>query len=380
MPGLYSPPVQEKPLHAGQISLPDDQNAGVVQAMIDDASLEPGNESGHAETGRASPPCTPVHCRDLLMSLARTRESYQLVTPSLPPDAAVLHGRFRMLALRSGLSLHSTDAVDVHDLTTQGVTEPGLTVAVFLRGLVDISLGARRFRMAAGGAPTLFVLSRAEPDLFVRRGARGNWVRKVTVNVPPDWLSDGQLGTDGRLRRFGQTHGASASWTPSERQLQLAERMVGPTPYGASLEALYLESHALEIVADSLSHLADLDGGPCPHGGLSGRDRARIRTVCDYLDAHSGEETGESPRLEDIARLAGMSVSALQRLFHAAHGTSVFEYYRGVRMERARTLLERERVSVTEASYVAGYSNPANFATAFKRRFGLSPKEARGRR
>ncbi|MBP2315726.1 AraC family transcriptional regulator [Azospirillum soli] len=351
--------------------------------MIDDASRDTGHNAapstGQAQPGGTTPPHTPVHCRDLLTSLGRSRESFQLVTPTLPPDAAVLHGRFQLLPLRSGLSLHATDAVDVHDLTTQGVTTAGLTVALFLRGKADISLGSRRFLVSAGVAPTLFVLSRAEPDLFVRRGARGNWVRKVTINVPPDWLEDDRLCADGRLRRFGRTHGASASWTPSARQLQLAERMVGATPFGAPLEALYLESHALEIVADTLSRLADPDGADGSDGGLSCRDRARIRTVCDYLDAHSREEHNESPRLDDIARHAGMSVSALQRLFRAAHGTSVFDYYRSVRMDRARALLEQDRVSVTEASYAAGYSNPANFATAFKRRFGLSPKDARGR-
>lgn len=69
----------------------------------------------------------------------------------------------------------------------------------------------------------------------------------------------------------------------------------------------------------------------------------------------------------------------LMRLFRAVHGTSVFDYYRGLRMDRARALLERERISVIEAAYAAGYGNPANFATAFKRRFGLSPKDVRVR-
>ena len=321
---------------------------------------------------RLSP--TPVCHEELMASLRKESNAFQVVTPALAPDAAVLHGRFRLLNLRCGLSLHSTDAVDVHDLTTQGVTGPGLTVGFFLRGDADVSLGGRRFHVTAGSAPKVFVLSRAEPDLFVRRGMCGNWVRKVIVNVPPEWLEGDELGAE-RLRRVGRGHGSSAGWTPSPRQLRLAERLVGAAPKGA-LESLYLESQALEVVAEALSHLVDRDSAT---DRLSRRDRARIRTARDYLDAHSVEEHGACLQLEDIARHAGMSISTLQRLFRIAHGTSVLGYYRGARMDRARDLLERERVSVTEACYVAGYSNPANFATAFKRRFGLSPKDVRRR-
>ena len=326
----------------------------------------------------AALPQTPIHCQDLVATIVRGGEPVRVMTPSLTPDEAVLRGRFRLLNLRCGLSLHSTDTVDVHDLTTQSVTTPGLTVGLFLRGSADISIGSRRFLVAAGTSPKIFVLSRTEPDLFVRRGMCGNWVRKVTISVPPDWLDGDRLGSDDRLRRFGRTHGANAVWAPSPRQLHLAERMIGPSPYGAALESLYLESHALEVVAEALSCLADRNA-PADGSAPGNRDRARVRLVCDYLDAHAGEEGGDGLRLDDVARHAGMSVSALQRLFRAVHGTSVFEYYRGVRLDRARALLEREQVSVTEASYIAGYGNPANFATAFKRRFGLPPKQVRGR-
>ena len=43
----------------------------------------------------------------------------------------------------------------------------------------------------------------------------------------------------------------------------------------------------------------------------------------------------------------------------------------------ARDAMERDGISVAEAAYDAGYSSPANFSTAFKRMFGLSPREAK---
>lgn len=82
--------------------------------------------------------------------------------------------------------------------------------------------------------------------------------------------------------------------------------------------------------------------------------------------------------IEEIARNAGMSSSSLQRHFRAAFGMTVFEFIRNARLDEARRVLMQDGVSVSEAAYRAGYSNAANFATAFKRRFGISPKHVRG--
>jgi AraC-like DNA-binding protein len=108
---------------------------------------------------------------------------------------------------------------------------------------------------------------------------------------------------------------------------------------------------------------------------LTDRERARLRIVQEYLMQEHEEIT-----LEAVARHAGMSESAIQRLFRAAHGMSVFEYARAQRLEQARQQLEQCKVSVTEAAFMAGYSSPANFATAFKRQYGVSPREVRRKR
>ena len=50
---------------------------------------------------------------------------------------------------------------------------------------------------------------------------------------------------------------------------------------------------------------------------------------------------------------------------------------RNVRLERAFTALGRGEATVQEASAIAGYTSPANFATAFRRRFGIVPTAVR---
>ncbi|AWB07264.1 AraC family transcriptional regulator (plasmid) [Azospirillum humicireducens] len=326
---------------------------------------------------------SPLRWRDLVARGNRGGEVLPAMVPPLDPDDIVLRGRFRMEMLRSGLSLHATDAVDLRDMTTAAAAGAGLTVALFLRGEVDISLGERRYVLSAAREPVLFLLSRTEEDRFQRHAMRGNWVRKITLGLPPDWLDGaggdggalaGRTAGEGSLRRFCRTHGASMMLRPTARQVALAERLTGPIACPPMLESLYLESHALEIVAEALG-MVDM---PAAHP-LSSRDSARLRIACEFLESRDPDD--DAPlRLEEVARHAGMSVSTLHRLFRAGHGMSVFEYERSRRMERARTALECEGVSVTEAAYLAGYSSPANFATAFKRRFGRCPREARATR
>jgi AraC-like DNA-binding protein len=79
--------------------------------------------------------------------------------------------------------------------------------------------------------------------------------------------------------------------------------------------------------------------------------------------------------VESIAREAGISASGLQQLLRRAEGKSVFEYVRDQRLQRAREALKAGDISVQEASHLAGYSNPANFATAFRKRFGVVPSQ-----
>jgi AraC-like DNA-binding protein len=45
------------------------------------------------------------------------------------------------------------------------------------------------------------------------------------------------------------------------------------------------------------------------------------------------------------------------------------------RLQRAKQLLEQEKISVSEISYMVGYDLPNSFTRAFKKEFGVSPSE-----
>lgn len=296
-------------------------------------------------------------------------DQFKVVAPTIRNGDVLLRGHYHAMTLRSGLRFHATDIVDMHDLVTQARCEPGLTIGLFLEGAANVSLGGRAFQFGADGAHA-FALNCAEQDMFERRGRRGRRVRKVNINLPEGWLEAESLGLCGGMGDLCRTHLASRTWTPTPRHLALAEKLLNPPADTPFLESLCRESLALDFVAETIRQWTHAEPAPAR---LGGRDQVRLRRACDYIDAHQDSRL----HLDDVARETGMSVSALQRLFHAAYGNSVLDFARARRLQRAREALTAGRMTVTEAALAAGYSSPANFATAFKRRFGISPKEVK---
>lgn len=83
--------------------------------------------------------------------------------------------------------------------------------------------------------------------------------------------------------------------------------------------------------------------------------------------------------MDDIARQSGVNANTLQRQFRTVYGTTIFDHLRESRLLRARQALELEGVTVGQAAMIAGYTSAANFATAYRRRFGTPPKLVRTR-
>ena len=78
-----------------------------------------------------------------------------------------------------------------------------------------------------------------------------------------------------------------------------------------------------------------------------------------------------------IANHVGISVRYLHQIFTATDQT-VCGYIRDVRLKKCYAELSRPQahtLPISEIAWQSGFRNPSHFATAFKRRYGLSPKE-----
>ena len=71
-----------------------------------------------------------------------------------------------------------------------------------------------------------------------------------------------------------------------------------------------------------------------------------------------------------------MSPSSLRSKFRQRYGCTLFDYLRNCRLALARRYL-LEGHSVQQAAWMCGYQHATNFATAFRRHYGISPGDVR---
>ena len=99
----------------------------------------------------------------------------------------------------------------------------------------------------------------------------------------------------------------------------------------------------------------------------------RVTRVIERMHERLHTETS----LDTLAAEVGLSTSRLGFLFRLETGASPGAYLHGLRMERARLLLECTSLAVAEVMRQVGLSDPSHFARDFRNAFGLSPRAYR---
>jgi AraC family transcriptional regulator len=108
-------------------------------------------------------------------------------------------------------------------------------------------------------------------------------------------------------------------------------------------------------------------------GGLPAWQQKR---VAEFIDIHLAEEIS----LAALAELAGLSVYHFARAFRRSFGTPPHRYHMARRMDRARILLQKPVLSVTQIGIQLGFGETSSFTRAFRKCTGLSPTEYRRQR
>jgi len=81
------------------------------------------------------------------------------------------------------------------------------------------------------------------------------------------------------------------------------------------------------------------------------------------------------PSLESLAHEVFMSTSKLKNLFKQVYGHTLYDYYNKSRLQRARDLLITGQCSIKQAGSEIGFSNLSHFAKAFRKEFGILPRD-----
>ena len=104
-------------------------------------------------------------------------------------------------------------------------------------------------------------------------------------------------------------------------------------------------------------------------------DLALLRRVRDRID----REYAQPLDVEELARGAHMSAGHFSRQFRLAYGESPYGYLMTRRIERAKALLRRGDLSVTDVCFAVGSASLGSFSARFTEIVGETPSEYRAR-
>lgn len=298
------------------------------------------------------------------------------VTPVIPEQDKMLRGNIDFFRLQKGISVHYSNANDLQDLEIVRECQPRLCLSFFLEGNVEAYIGGDPIPMPVFDQktqlwrPVASIFSQCKTELFKRYAKRGSHIKKIVISISHDWLDkfiDGSPEIN-IVKQFADTHLARKNWVPSPHAIAMVEQIIAAGNMPDILRALYIESRVLILIEEAFRQLLSYNEGD-RLGSMRPQDRERLKTVEQYLQNHLGHHVSA----KELANAVGVSINSLQRLLTKTYGMSPSKFIRTFMLEKARTLMERDGISIAEAAYLAGYKSPANFATAFKKCFGFSP-------
>lgn len=155
--------------------------------------------------------------------------------------------------------------------------------------------------------------------------------------------------------------------------MQSILRQIQNCPYTGNLKKLYLEGKVLELIAVQLHHLNTQESTKYNNVRLTRLDIDRIRQASELLE-HNMQSP---PTVDSMAATVGVNVNKLKAGFYQLFDTTVFEYLKKKRLKQALYLLEEDKMRISDIVYEIGYNNLSHFSKAFKKEFGVLPREYR---
>ncbi|WMD19306.1 helix-turn-helix domain-containing protein [Achromobacter seleniivolatilans] len=238
------------------------------------------------------------------------------------------------------------------------------TFGLPLSGPLAVQQQGREFQVEPG---CVYLMNQSLPYQATALGASG--YRSLSVSFPRSALSqrDSRIGAFYKLRADdGSPRGAMLAsymdhlfkgmggWSDTE-VTELGERLI-------DLIVLFL-------VQAEQAHASESDSSVT----LAHRHRAMA-----YIRQHLADP-GLSPLR--VAQGCGLSVAYLHRILQAG-GLSAESFIFDQRLDKCRELLLNPlhgHRSIAELAYQVGFSHPSHFSRLFKRRFGMTPRDLRGR-
>jgi AraC-like DNA-binding protein len=148
-----------------------------------------------------------------------------------------------------------------------------------------------------------------------------------------------------------------------------ALKLKRPIEQPAPENQLYIEALGLVLMHElvRLDRGAPANKDAYVRGGLATYQQ---RLVGSYIEEHLPEQIS----IATLAGLAHLSPFHFCRAFKKSFGVPPHRYHTRRRIERAKEMLAKRTLSVTEIGFAVGFSETSSFCAAFRKASGLTPR------
>lgn len=272
----------------------------------------------------------------------------------------------QQLAVNEGLNSTAIPNVFCYKIchpmvTMPAVYEPCLCIIVqgrknVLLGTDMLSYGELEFLVASVDLPILgtVVEASAQQPYFV-----------IQINVDVRLLSElllqmEYLAVANRKAECGLFIG-QVDPQMGDSLLRLLALLQQPDDIPVLAESLVREMHYRMLRSNYGKEIAQIS--------LKGTPTQRISVAIQKLR----RDYDQTITIEELATLAGMSVSSFHAHFKAVTNMSPLQFQKSVRLVEARSLMISQHMDAASTAYKVGYESPSQFSREYARMFGCPP-------
>lgn len=138
----------------------------------------------------------------------------------------------------------------------------------------------------------------------------------------------------------------------------------------SSIKNLYYKGKGYELLSLYFNRNEDPNLENCPFL-IDEENLAKIKKAKEIVIRNMAEPPG----LQELADQVGITLKRLKVGFKQVYGDSVYGFLFDYKMEQARKMLDSGSYNVNEVGNQIGYSTSSHFISAFKKKFGTTPKK-----
>jgi AraC-like DNA-binding protein len=137
-----------------------------------------------------------------------------------------------------------------------------------------------------------------------------------------------------------------------------------------SLKPIYIKGKVYELLCYYFNQSQLSDKEFCPY--IANEDDVnKIKNAKTIII----DQMNNPPSLQELSKMIGLNIKKLKIGFKEVYGLPVYGYLLNYKMELAKDLLQENQYNVGEIALQLGYSTSSHFIAAFKRKYGITPKQ-----